>query len=74
MWGLFQGGEGGKGSGKERWRPGRSPGLQQAEGWVVAWDSLLWGEASGRLLCAQVCVHMSGCVMWLQAGQGQTED
>ena len=32
VWGLFQGGEGGKGSGKERWRPGRSPGLQQAEG------------------------------------------
>lgn len=32
VWGLFQGGEGGKGSGKERWRPGRSPGQQQAGG------------------------------------------
>ena len=43
-------------------------------GWVVAWDSLLWGEASGRLVCAQVGVHMSVCVMWLQAGQGQSKD
>lgn len=32
VWGLFQGGKGGKGSGKERWRPGRSPGWQQAGG------------------------------------------
>ena len=43
-------------------------------GWVVAWDSLLWGEASGRLVCAQARVHMSVCVMWLQAGQGQSKD
>ena len=43
-------------------------------GWVVAWDSLLRGEASGRLVCAQVRVHMSVCVMWLLAGQGQSKD
>ena len=45
-----------------------------SRGWVVVWDSLLRGEASGKLVCAQVCVHMSVYVMWLQAGQGQSED
>lgn len=73
VWGLFQGGGGGKelerrGGGLGGHLGGSKPGLGCSLGFLTQ------GRSIREAGVCKVRVHMSVCVMWLQAGQGQSED